>query len=379
MKLIYFANTRIPSEKAHGLQIAEMLNAFANNGKTVQFWVPSRYQSNDLLSEISYADYYGLEQPETKYIRFLDELHPFFVRTKTVKPVFYLRNLYTALFFYFRLNHSDVVYTREFIFAAIIFLARSKVIYEIHQIGTNQLSFQMVKFAQWLSLGKLRKMPIVAISSTLRNELTKLGFENVHVAHDGVRASPRIAIPEAPKPEDQCFDVVYTGQLFKEKGIDLIVQAAKELPDISFGIIGGLKEHVASYTQEATELSIKNISFLGHVGPKEVRKHQLSARCLILPQLDDTAQSPMKLFEYMSTGIPIVASATHPILEVLDDNCAVLFEPGDLDGFRDGIAKVLGDTELSQRISKAAYMRVMRDYTWDSRARGIWNWFTEKT
>ena len=58
--LIYIANARLPTEKAHGYQICKMCEAFAKNGVEVQLWHPYRYQSDRKLREQSVFDYYGI-------------------------------------------------------------------------------------------------------------------------------------------------------------------------------------------------------------------------------------------------------------------------------------------------------------------------------
>jgi len=100
-----------------------------------------------------------------------------------------------------------------------------------------------------------------------------------------------------------------------------------------------------------------------------------SADVLILPNSGkkDVSRywtSPMKMFEYMASQRPIVASDLSSIGEVLSENNSILVEPDNPQALAEGIKKVLDDKELSQRISQQAYIDVKK-YTWDKRAQKI--------
>jgi glycosyltransferase involved in cell wall biosynthesis len=78
----------------------------------------------------------------------------------------------------------------------------------------------------------------------------------------------------------------------------------------------------------------------------------------------------MKMFEYMASQRPIVASDLPSIREVLSENNAVLIEPDNPQSLAEGIKKALTDKELSQRISQQTQTDV-EEYTWDKRAQKI--------
>jgi glycosyltransferase involved in cell wall biosynthesis len=87
--------------------------------------------------------------------------------------------------------------------------------------------------------------------------------------------------------------------------------------------------------------------------------------------------SPMKLFEYMASGIPIVASDLPSLKEILDDSNAVFAVPNDPRSFAENIKRVLNDIMLAQRISSKAKQDVLK-YSWRERASSIHSFFLEK-
>ncbi len=100
-----------------------------------------------------------------------------------------------------------------------------------------------------------------------------------------------------------------------------------------------------------------------------------AADVLILPNTanEDISKyytSPMKLFEYMASGTPIVASALPSIREILNENNAVLVESDNPEKLAEGIKKVLADAELAKKISKQAFADV-QNRTWGKRAEEI--------
>ena len=58
--MIYIANARLPTEKAHGYQICKMCETFAENSVDVELWHPARNQTLSELRAKSVFDYYGI-------------------------------------------------------------------------------------------------------------------------------------------------------------------------------------------------------------------------------------------------------------------------------------------------------------------------------
>ena len=121
------------------------------------------------------------------------------------------------------------------------------------------------------------------------------------------------------------------------------------------------------------ELNLNNISIVPHVPKKETIKYIEAADVLVLPNSSKDKMSlytsPIKLFEYMASSRPIVASNLPSICEVLEHNVnAVLFEPDNYHDLALKINNVL-NSDFSAISQRAACD--VKEYTWEKRAKLI--------
>lgn len=82
--------------------------------------------------------------------------------------------------------------------------------------------------------------------------------------------------------------------------------------------------------------------------------------------------SPMKVFEYMASNRPIIATDLPTIMEILiDQETAILVSPDDSRALARGIEKVMVNRQVGQSLSEVAYKEVLEKYTWEKRAKKI--------
>jgi glycosyltransferase involved in cell wall biosynthesis len=90
--------------------------------------------------------------------------------------------------------------------------------------------------------------------------------------------------------------------------------------------------------------------------------------------------SPLKLFEYMGCGVPVVAAAVGQISEVVvPDETGVLYAPGDLSGLTDACERLLQDPQRRARIGRAGAVAVHRQFTWRENAHRVVELVTRAT
>lgn len=370
MRLIYFTSVRLPSEKAHAIQIYEMCNAFSGNFD-VLLVTPKRFQSNRVLRETSVEEYFGPCAFEVYTFNCVDELSPRWPGYRYVVGLgFLLRLIWSVFFLKLRVvRPCDIIFTREWWPAVFMRLLGLNVVYEAHQFNTSSLTknavlrgFRLLRFAR-------KTLPLVTISSRLASSFRQIGFTQILVAHDAVNESLIGTEADESASKQKLYDVVYTGHLFPEKGVDLVIHIASSFPDLKFCIVGGLPDDVERLQSLASRLGADNVEFIGLVDPMSAREFQRQAKVLILPQRDETAQSPLKLFEYMASGVPTIVSGTRPICEVFkEENHGAVFEPGNLADLTHTLASVLMNYEGALQKARTARVFVKENHTWAARA-----------
>jgi glycosyltransferase involved in cell wall biosynthesis len=174
--------------------------------------------------------------------------------------------------------------------------------------------------------------------------------------------------------------VVYAGQLYPWKGVDTLLAAMVSLPEATLTIIGGRGSpddpDLVACQARAQELGIaEQVEFRGFVPHAQVRAALAGAGAAVLPLPDNLMAryftSPLKLFDYMAAGVPIVASDLPTVGEVLEDgDNALLVPPEDPPALAAAIRRLLVNPGLADRLRRTAFEHV-RAYTWDARAARI--------
>ena len=213
--------------------------------------------------------------------------------------------------------------------------------------------------------------------------LTQLLADDIHreyalptpivVAPDGVdlEAARLADVPRAGNPTPV---LLYLGSLHPWKGVETAVAAMRDLPDAMLHVAGGAELRIAELAALATLHGVRDrVLFLGAVPP--VRRFEViaAADVCLLPltkaSIASRYTSPLKLFEYMAMGKPVIASDLDSIREVLtDDEDALLVPAADAHALARGVRRVLDDAALADRLGRAAKARAAA-FGWDARAK----------
>jgi glycosyltransferase involved in cell wall biosynthesis len=379
MKILYIANIRIPTEMAHGLQIMKMCEAFVEQGAELELVVPWRFGISEVAQKDPFA-YYRVDKIFKIRKIFCLDLTPL---NKYLGPVSFLIQAISfaiSAFFYSLFKRIDIIYSRDrfslLLLAMVKFIRRrggKNIIMEIHQ--KHRSLFRFV-------LNKTEK--IIVITSGLKEELVGGGNDEnkILIAPDGIDLKD-FDIPDSKEtcrkkiglPLDKEI-VLYAGHLYKWKGAETLALASKFLSEnILVVIVGGIKWYLSDFKKFVKKNNLKNVLVLGHKDYVQVPFYLKSADCLILTgtknsQTSKQHTSPMKMFEYMASKNPIVASNLSSFREILNDENSLLVESDNPEAIAIGINKIINDRELSKRISERAYKDVQQ-YAWDNRAKKI--------
>ena len=362
MSILYIANIRFPTEKAHGLQIAKTCEAFARLGHEVELMVTDRATP---ITEEAFS-YYRIKTtfPITR-IHVPDTVRfghiGFWLETYR-----FARGCLKAL----RTKHFDVLYGRdELVLAHIGRRIDAPIVWETHVGADNRCTRFLAR----------RAIRVVAITQGLKDFYIGLGVPagKIVVAPDGVdpgdfehtegkeNARRRLGLPQDKKI------AMYIGRLDGWKGSDTFLEASALLPGSTLAaVIGGEPQQVA-----AARVRYPDVVFSGYRPYRELPGNQIAADVLVLPNTakDEVSlrfTSPLKLFTYMVSGVPMVVADLPSIREIVDEECTFFFTPDEPRALASAIEDALANDERSRAKAQNAYTRVMR-YSWDARARAI--------
>jgi len=370
-KMLYISRGNIPSRAANALQTMKMASAFSKIISDFKLVVNvSIFNLIDARKRFDIFDFYNIEKMK------LSKLPCSFNR-----EIFFPSNYGSRLFanlssLFARFQGSDVVYVRNLGIAKRCLRLGLNVVLEHH----NELPEKHIHSKEFKSPNFLG---CITISHRLRNSYISKGMssEKIIVEQDGVTLSDYKIKGNASDirknlilPIDK-YILTYSGHLHDFKGIPLILKAAKEFEDDFFLLIGGWEHDIKQLKLECKKQEINNISSYGYVQPKLVPKLLFASDLLLLPVSakhkwsKDT--SPLKMFEYMASGRPIVASNLDNISKVLkNETNALLFEPDSFEDFKEKILFAKENKETMSKIASQAQLDVMY-YDWSKRAKRI--------
>lgn len=396
MRLLYLSNARLPTPMAHGLQIMQNCEAFADQGVTVTLWCARRYipPEERAIAQADVWAHYGVK-PNFR-IRRLPCLDLTFLAKRADSP--WGQALFRLQFASFTLiavicaffMRADLYYSRDGVILALLglFKARTRLVYEAHRLSRPGLGAWMQR---WV-LARVRLA--VAITPPLGDGLAQRQANHrdparIVIAHDGIRRARFEGLPTQSAarqavgwPEERLI-VGYVGRfktLGMDKGIDTLIDAIAQLPNgsVCLGLVGGPADIAEQYRAQWIERGLPATHFLysGQVPPERV-PILLSAFDLCVMPHPWTEQfayytSPIKLFEYMASGRALIASDLPAWADVIQhETHALLVPPTDVPALAAAIQRLSADPKLREQLAQNAYKRVMTEYTWDARARQI--------
>jgi glycosyltransferase involved in cell wall biosynthesis len=237
-----------------------------------------------------------------------------------------------------------------------------------------------------------RSKGIIVVNNRLKEkykELFGVNDEKILVARNGINIE-KFDIKEKKQIYREEFNlpvnkkiIGYVGRLEtlgQGKGADILIQAIKIIEkdknDVLLCFVGGPIKRIRQYQDFAKKIGLeqKNIIFVNQVKHKLIPRYLKSFDILVMPfprtEHYIYYMSPLKLFEYMASKIPIIASDLPSVREILNEQNSVLVEPDNPERLSQGIRKILEDDGLAEKISNQAFQDVQK-YTWQKRAEQI--------
>lgn len=363
--IYYILNARWPTTRAYGLQVAKVCQGLTQAGAQVQLIVPTRVQSKEADGTDSFV-FYGIHNrfPVVR-LPSLDVVAWGIAGRITFALQQALFALCAAAYL---IGKNGIVYSRDPFTLFLASFVRKDIVWEVHRVPQRLTSWFYRRLIA-------RARGVVCITKGIRQKFIEQGtpLERIMVAPDGIDLAEFEAASERPittgiDPSKRI--VLYTGQLMHWKGVDTLVAAAQLLDDsCQIVIMGG---QAADIDRMRSQDRLQRVRFEPFRPHREVLQWLLTAQALVLPNRKDAGvsefyTSPMKMFEYMAAGKPIVASDLPSIREVLNERNAFLVPSDDPEALAAGIRRVFQESDLAHRLAEQARADVQR-YTWRQRA-----------
>lgn len=364
MKIVYISSSKIPSRYANSVHVMKMCQAFAKNGHKVILLAPDDPDARGVDLKDIY-NYYGVDK--------VFELIKIFLLP--IKGKGYLYSFLAAL--KSKKHLPDLVYGRNLqgcYFSALLGLP---VVYESHQPDDDMSIIYRWMLSSLVKKDNLKRL--IVISEALKDyylDSYPMLAENIFVAHDG--ADMPVSKKVSLKPTGK-IQVGYIGHLYPGRGVELILELAQKCPWAVFHVIGGTEEDIV-FWQARNDLS--NLIIHGHMPYTKAEQYRLAFDVLLAPYQKEvyvpgggnTAKwmSPLKIFEYMAAGKPIICSDLPVLREVLiHGKNALLCNPDDTNEWINCLKRLRDDEELRRSLGSAAYKDFIDNHTWSVRAKKV--------
>ncbi len=301
--------------------------------------------------------------------------HTFAIREfGEVLKYFWPRSLYAAIKIRKQIarDSSDTVYyTRDVLLAFFLSIFSTQFCksfyFELHSLGKVPAFIYKYIFSRArgiISTNRGKKNVLVSQYGIAPNRIfvAPNGFDAVLFSDlpDRQTARTRVGLPSDKKI------VMYVGSTQAWKGADIVKELAREMSDINFVIVGADKDERHG-----------NMIFVSKKPYREIPMYLRATDILIAPYPGGEVRSekyfsPIKLFDYMASGTPIIVSDLPSIREVLNEELGLLVKNISREGFETAISWAFDNyMDMESRARRA--QESSKKFSWDARAQAIVN------
>lgn len=369
-QLTYISLSKIPSTTANSMQVMKMCQAFLQEGVGVTLYAPAQDHARQITSLL---DWYGLEE-EIPIIRVSGNtrLRGHWYRVKAISMA--------------RANDTPLVFTRDIAIAALATGRGLPTLLEMHDVPSTPAN----RFYFRTALRSRHLIRVIPISKALEEALlmlpgSTLERSRTRVLPDGVDLERFNTRPSKEQAKDRLNlgdrpVIGYVGHLYRGRGMETMLELTRHLNDCLFLIVGGTAEMIQGLKNSLAENNAPNVRVEGFIENRYLPTYLAACDALLMPYEKrvsvggggDTSRfmSPMKMFEYMASGVPIIASDLPVLREVLNEKNCLFCRVGDTDDWVEKIRWAVENPMEVMSLGSQARLDV-RAYSWRVRARTI--------
>lgn len=367
MNIAIIAQGPIPAQTANSIQNMKMAGALGELGNEVKVFAPGKAETNwNLL-----ANHYGLtKQFEVQWLPKQDLLRRYDFALSAVRSS--------------REWGADLIYTRLPQAAAWAAMRGIPTIFELHDLPSGTMGPWLLR--RFIRASGARSL--VVNTNHLEQKIRRYyqipeRSDFLLLAPNGVDLQRYEDLPDSEASRKKLglsegFTAGYTGHLYEGRGIELILEMAQRLQRIQFLLVGGRQGDLQRRKQQARGL--ENVQFIGFVPNADLPLYQAACDVLLMPHEQKVTGSsganiaeftnPLKMFEYLASGRPVLASDLPILREILDENNSILLPIADLNAWVEAITSLSQDPAQRAELAESG-RRTAAKYSWKNRAARI--------
>jgi glycosyltransferase involved in cell wall biosynthesis len=355
IKVNYISEISLPSHSGYTQHVLKICDAFSESYKTNLFLFKNNTRYKILQKNYLLKNKFNLVPFKKKNYNI-----NFFLR---LKYAFWVKN---------NIEKDSLILSRSILTSLVLSFWKINNILELHHPPTGLTKF-IYNVSRIFKLDSFIKY--IVISKNLKNFMK---LKKSIVLDDAVDTYDY----KTKQFKTINYEFTYIGSLFKGKGLEVIIYLSKNFPKNNFYVFGDLRT-LNKDTFNINELkSIKNLFFKGYVDYKRVPNILLSSKFLLMPyqkkvyvnskRLEvSNFMSPLKLFDYLASGKPLIASNLSVYSHILknNQNC-ILVNNASLENWKKKIDYVLKNYNAIKKLSNNS-KKISIKYTWLNRTKKI--------
>lgn len=365
ISIFYITELSIPSKRAQAIHIFKMLDNFGFFSKKIYLLTP--YCCKNISDKKIIKEYNLLNLNSIKLIS---------IFKKNYYINFFLRIFYSFICSYLlNKKKNSLIVTRSILSSFFLSIFRIKHFVEIHQ---ELKGFTKFIFVNCNYINSKMIIKVIFISKALRRFYNFKKSKNI-VLHDGVELRN---FNKKPLIKKKIRNIFYSGSFYKGRGIEEILKIAEKCKEYNFYLYGKKREIIKTKLK-----NVKIFPFVKHYKiPKLISKN---ADLLLMPYQkkvfissynckndNSSFMSPLKMFEYLASGVPILSSNIKVLREILVNkkNAIMINKYWDIKEWVNTIKHLDKNYKLRSFISKSA-LETAQKHSWHTRAMTIFNLF----